>query len=474
MAELDLIVVGGGLAGLTGALRAAERGSSKVVVLEQGQSASYPCNTRYSGGIIHCCYRDVMRPAYELENFIENATEGDVDSALSKAIAANGRRLVDWLTLQGARFVRIAGDEAFRWCIAPPRPAVTGIEWRGRGPDVVLASLTQKLRGRGGDVILGATARSLIMKAGRCTGVRYIHQGIERTLKARTVLLADGGFQNNRELFGERIGPAFDNVFQRGAGTGMGAGIVMAREAGAAVIGKGRFYGHVLSRDAKTNAKIWPYPQLDILCSTGIVVDRDGRRAMDEGRGGIAIANVLARSADPSAYTAIFDSETWDGIGSRVRMAPNPTLLTGGGTLQRATSIEELAVKASLPANDLKKTVAEFNEAVRTGDLSTLAPPRTPAVGRHASFPSPIARPPFFAAPLCVGITYTMDGIKIDAEARVLREDGTAIEGLLAAGANTGGLEGGGSNGGYVGGLLKAGVLGLVAGETAARSNRSL
>jgi predicted oxidoreductase len=61
------------------------------------------------------------------------------------------------------------------------------------------------------------------------------------------------------------------------------------------------------------------------------------------------------------------------------------------------------------------------------------------------------------------GITHTIGGIRIDERARVLRDDGTPVDGLLVAGADAGGI----STGGYASGLAAALVLGLVAAETA-------
>jgi fumarate reductase flavoprotein subunit len=78
-----------------------------------------------------------------------------------------------------------------------------------------------------------------------------------------------------------------------------------------------------------------------------------------------------------------------------------------------------------------------------------------------------IQAPPFRAAPVVAGITYTMGGVSIDGNARVLSIDDTPIEGFYAAGATTGGLEGG-SGVGYVGGLSKSAVTGLLAAEHAA------
>ena len=96
-----------------------------------------------------------------------------------------------------------------------------------------------------------------------------------------------------------------------------------------------------------------------------------------------------------------------------------------------------------------------------------LSPPRSAKSGA----PRPIETPPFYAIPICAGITNTFGGIAIDGHGRVRRPDGSVIEGLYAAGGCTGGLEGGGALG-YVGGLIKACVFGLRAGEDAARRIR--
>jgi succinate dehydrogenase/fumarate reductase flavoprotein subunit len=75
-----------------------------------------------------------------------------------------------------------------------------------------------------------------------------------------------------------------------------------------------------------------------------------------------------------------------------------------------------------------------------------------------------LAEPPFAAVSVCAGVTHTLGGLRVDERARVLREDGSAIEGLYAAGADVGGI----ATGGYASGLAAALVLGRIASETAA------
>ena len=78
--------------------------------------------------------------------------------------------------------------------------------------------------------------------------------------------------------------------------------------------------------------------------------------------------------------------------------------------------------------------------------------------------PMPIGKGPFHAVPLCAGITGTMGGVVIDANAQAQTPAGTPFPGLYAVGTPVAGLEGG-PRAGYVGGLSKAFVLGLLAAE---------
>src|SRR5262249_25103867 len=159
------------------------------------------------------------------------------------------------------------------------------------------------------------------------------------------------------------------------------------------------------------------------------------------GLGGISITNDLARLEDPLCATVICDAAMWEKGGRAAQIPPNPELERAGGTLYRADTIEALAASAGIDADGLPKTVRAYNEAVLAGQLETLLPRRSSRSG----VPTPIETAPFYAIPICPGITNTMGGIAIDGHARVRRADGSTIDGLYAAGGCTGGLEGGGA-----------------------------
>jgi fumarate reductase flavoprotein subunit len=95
------------------------------------------------------------------------------------------------------------------------------------------------------------------MTGGRCTGVLARRNGNDFPVAARAIVIADGGFPGDPELFRRHIGPAPELVLQRHAGSANGDGLRMAEAAGAASTRLDRFYGHLLSRDAM-NTRLWP------------------------------------------------------------------------------------------------------------------------------------------------------------------------------------------------------------------------
>ena len=120
-----------------------------------------------------------------------------------------------------------------------------------------------------------------------------------------------------------------------------------------------------------------------------------------------------------------------------------------------------------VPQDRLSQTVGDYNRALQAGQLATLTPPRSGK--KHV--PMAVKRAPFYALPICAGITHTTGGILIDERSRVRRKGGGVVAGLYAAGSCVGGIEGG-PHAGYVGGLMKALVLGLRAAEDLAAQPR--
>jgi fumarate reductase flavoprotein subunit len=452
----DVLIVGGGLAGLVAANRAAQVGLVPLV-LEAREESAYACNSRICGGVFHVAHRSATRPAEVLRASIERVTYGNALPEAAGLLASRSAEVIRWMQREGIRYIRGGPEEYQTWVLAPPKPAQPGLEWKGRGGDVMMRTLERNLLARGHAIRRGTLVTELLEERGRCIGVRIRESGGCCDLRADAVVIADGGFQANLAMVERHISPAPERLLQRNAQTGLGDGIRMAEAMGAATIGMASFYGHLQSRDAMRDARMWPYPVIDHLAAAAIIVDCRGRRFTNEALGGVSIANAVARLDDPLSCTVIFDSAAWHGPPGRFRHTPpNPHLLSIGATMHVAGTLPELARRAALPARAMVATVEEFNGAVIEGRLHALAPTRTTA----PVAPVPILRPPFHAIPVCAAISYTMGGVRIDAGCRVVDRRGAAIPGLYAAGATTGGLEGG-PEAGYVGGLVQSAAHGL-------------
>lgn len=458
MIETDVVTVGGGLAGLVVALRCAE-GGRRALVLERQTEDRYVCNTRITTGVFHVAMNDPMRAEDELTDIVVKATDGTGDPALARAMAVEARGAIRWLQGLGIRFIKGGAEAYHNFVLAPPANNQLGRQWEGRGGDVLMRTLETALKAKGGAVRRGHAVERLIVESGRVVGVAgRTADGAPFEVRARAVVLADGGFQADLDRIRGPITPAPEKVVQRNTRTGRGDGLRMAEAIGAAASDLRGFYGHVLSRSALVNDVLWPYPWVDELARHAIVVGADGRRFVDEGQGGIVIANAIAALADPASATVVFDHAAWEGPGQQRFLPTNPTLPNAGGTVHEARTLAELAAKAGLPAEALLDEIARHNAAVKSGDFAAARPPRSTA--RFA--PVPIVAPPFRAIPVAAGLTYTMGGVLIDARARVRATGGEPIAGLYAAGSTTGGVEGG-PRFGYVGGLCKAAVTATLA-----------
>lgn len=258
--QVDVAAIGGGFAGLCAALRGAELGL-RTAVIEAGSTDDYLCSSRWAGGIFHVSYHDVKLDADALLAAIDRQTSGEADPEQAAAVAADAGRAIDWLASQGAAFTRASPIDWHRFTLAPPRAAVAGQDWRGRGPDRTIDLLRHRLAARQGRMLLGTRAAGLRVEQDRVTGIEARNTaGATVSLGAGAVVIADGGFPGDAELFRRHIGPRPDRVLMRHAGTARGDGLRMAEAAGAALVNLDRFYGHLLSRDAMADDGLWPYP----------------------------------------------------------------------------------------------------------------------------------------------------------------------------------------------------------------------
>jgi fumarate reductase flavoprotein subunit len=457
--SIDVLVIGAGLAGSTAALRAASLGA-RVTLLDAAADSTGGGNTPLSGGSLHIAHLHPSAPCDDLRDHVNEETAGLARAELVDALCTHAGRAVRWLGAQGVQFESTGPEDSWKAVLAPWRELHDIDAWPGKGPNRALAVLQGQLLRRGGNINRGVMARELRVTSDG-TAVAGVVTADGRVIRAAKVILADGGFHADAQLRARHIGPAADRIVVRGAQSGHGTALRMAAALGAKLVGMQWFYGHCLHLGATDNSRLWPWPALDGFLTEGILVDRAGRRIADEGLGGIATANTVARASDPLGTSVILDEQAWDAASRSPRGQPaaNPELELRGGVVHRAHDVEQLARLAGIDPVGLGQTVSAYTAAISQGRAAELAVPRT---GKGRALAGPL-----FAIPMVPGITFTMGGPLVDGTGRVLDENEQPVGGLLAAGGVVGGLMGG-PLGGYVGGLAHALISGLRAGETAA------
>jgi tricarballylate dehydrogenase len=419
----DVLVIGGGNAGLVSAITARDQGA-RVLVLESSPRVFRGGNSRHTRNVrcVHNAPTSVLTEAYTEDEYYADllrVTKGRTDEHLARMAVKASSALPDWLTTLGVRF----------------QPSLTGALNLSRtnafflgGGKALINSEYAAAQRRGIGVIYEADVFDLDVRDGRFCSARAWVAGREITVLAKTVVLAAGGFESNLEWLKEVWGPAADNFIIRGTSYNKGTILKMMLKHGAQQVADAT-QCHAVAIDArapKFDGGI--VTRLDCV-SLGVVVNKFAQRFYDEGEDfwpkRYAIwGRLVAQQPDQIAY-AIIDSKM---VG---RYIPSvfPAI--------RANSIPELAALLKLPPEQLEATIAEFNASVKPGtfdhtvldDCCTagLTPPKN-----HLDMP--FDSPPYLGYPLRPGITFTYLGLKVDDTARVLKSDGSPSNNIFAAG----------------------------------------
>jgi succinate dehydrogenase/fumarate reductase flavoprotein subunit len=439
MAEqpVDLLVLGGGMAGLAAAARAAQQGASVVLVEKAPRTGG---SAEYAGYIWTGPTLEVMR---------------EVNPGGDRSLA---ERLVDGYP--GAmEWVRSLGVEV--------KDPVTVLGYgRGSQTDMpqLLSTCERLIRGADRcEILLETDTRRLLIEEGRICGAEVVSaSGQQRAITARSTLLATGGFGGNPELRERHIHPLARDLPLRANPYSTGDGLRLGLSAGAA-FGQEHagFYGHLVPSGvaAKGAHELWEATFYH--SEHGVLLNLDGRRFIDE-----TVAdhlNTLAVLEQPEARALfVCDQHVHDQwmlkpyVEGVEPIDAFKLAYRRGARCAIAEDLDEfdcLPEEWGYPGSVVRRSLQEFNEACQAGRPD---PPRTIDA-------EPLVDPPYYVTELVPAITFTFSGLLIDPKARVLDIEGNPIPGLLAAGADSGGLW----FRAYAGGIATALVFGLQAAQTA-------
>ncbi|MGD2168099.1 MAG: FAD-dependent tricarballylate dehydrogenase TcuA [Gammaproteobacteria bacterium] len=455
-AGTDVLIAGGGNAALCAAIEARSVGAD-VVVLEHADPMMRGGNTRHTRNlrVMHDAPVATLTGAYTEHEFWEDllqVTHGHTDEALARQMIRESEPLLEWLKTQGVHF----------------QPALSGTLGLARtnafflgGGRTMLNALYQRAEALGVQVVYDTEVQTLDLHDGYFTGAQVRHRDRNEKIEARAVVVASGGFQANTSWLREAWGAAAEGFIVRGTPYNTGTLLRDLMKKGAATIGDST-QCHAIAVDArapKFDGGI--ATRIDCICFS-VVVNVNGQRFYDEGedlwpRRYATWGRLIAEQPQQTAC-AIFDS--------KVRERFMPSVFPP----EKADSIPELAARIGIDAESLSATINEFNAAVVDGnydpDVLDTCTTRglTPAKSHWALR---LDTPPFYAYRLRPGITFTYLGLQVDAQARVLFDNGRTAPNIFAAGEI---MAGNILRQGYCAGtgMTIGGVFGRIAGRGAA------
>ncbi|MDP9994527.1 fumarate reductase flavoprotein subunit [Variovorax boronicumulans] len=451
----DVLVIGGGIAGHSAALAAAEGGAASVVLLEK--TADFGGSSRQAVGGFAFAGTDLQREAgtsdsnEELRRDLLKSGEGNNDASLLELLLDRQLEAYAWLRQHGVEF-------------AYSRPAAAGSgvhthsNWGGQAVRALHKCVLSHPRicyvpGHAAErLVRGDEDRTSVV------GVQLAASAGEPGLlhTGGGVVLATGGFSRSRQYM-EAFAPQLLAAIPSGGSGNTGDGLRMATALGAGLADMGWVsgtfgaalpgYPDLTPREGEPPGLLFP------IYSGAVAVNLHGKRFTDESASYKAIGKLCLEQPRGVAFQ-LFDSKTM--ALSRTAPAHNFRAALERGELRHSDTLADLATTLGVDAAELTRTIDRYNRDADAGVDSQF--------GRRIT--GKLDQAPFYAYPCGVAVTTTFCGLTIDTATRVLDVYGEPIAHLYAAGELVAGFHG--SN--YMSGsaLTKSVVTGCIAGAHAA------
>ena len=448
-AEVPLLIIGAGAAGICASLAAKEAGIDAIVIERDTVSSG---STGLSAGLIPAAgtrfqyAKGIIDSPQRLTGDIKRKTGGEVDLPLAEAVARESAPLIEWLTDRHALPFDVV--ENFNY------PGHSALRMHGL-PSRTGRELIDRLRAaaeRNDIVIVNETkAERLFADAGsRILGVEVVRpDGTRERIGCEALILACNGYGGNPDLV-RRFIPEMADALYFGHPGNRGDAVLWGETLGAELACLGAYQGHGSVATPHNILITWA-----VIMEGGIQVNAEGQRFCDETHGYSEQAAEVLRQPDGIAWD-IFDAR----IADIARQFEDFQAAERAGAVLTAASIGELAVAMRVPAGALTQELENFESLKARRDVDRF---------RRRLLPEQKLVPPFCAVKVTGALFHTQGGVAIDGHGRVKRKDGTLLPNVFAAGGAAAGLSGKTAAGYLSGnGLLTATVLGRLTGIAAA------
>jgi fumarate reductase flavoprotein subunit len=437
----DIVIVGGGISGMTAALSALESGYS-VLVLEKtpfiGGAGNYA--EGYFG--VETAFQKeqgIKFTSEEAFNNIMNFHHWYVNPEIIKAWVYKTSETYDWLTAHGLKFERIFslfGIPAFH------------VYQDGHASSYVKI-LNDSVARLGGIVLTETPGEKLLFNSGKVTGVQGRISDTDEIINAygQAIILATGGFAANKEMVSKYA--YYKDEGYVGTPGRTGDGIMMAESAGAKLINMSTFNQGGLWLPLSTDemfSKTAPFLKLLTMHYQQILwVNLKGKRVIPEHIPLDMLSNAAERAGgqfwsifDDNARKEVVEKGFWRGYSVMLEPGVKFTEFDSQfneavrrGFAFKADSLDELARLTKMDAVTLKATVAANNKFFEQGYDEQFF--KTKALLR------PVSKPPFYAMKTELRMFATLGGPEVDVHMNVLDKGGEPIPGLYATGHDASG-----------------------------------
>ncbi|MCT1795847.1 flavocytochrome c [Helcococcus kunzii] len=445
--EADIVVVGAGGAGLTSAIKATEAGKKVVIVEKAGNTGG---NTNRATGGMNAAethYQKEAKIEDTVEQFIADTMKGGHDKnnpELVKTLAGNSSKAIDWLDSIDAKLsdVGLAGGATNK---RQHRP----VDDKGKILSVgtyLVEKLTKKAEDLGIKIIYSAKVDEILMDGNKVSGVTAETEDGKLTVKAKSVIVASGGFGGNDALV-SKYRPELKGYVSTNAPEIQGDAIAFLEKVGADFVDMDQIQTHptVVQKDGSLISE-------SLRGDGAILLNKEGKRFTDEMQTRDYVSNKINEQTDKTAWLVV-DQQMFE-KSKVVSKYVDKSLLV------KADDFAGIAKVLGADAKTVEKTLTDWTSYIKAGEDKEFNHKNLDAVL------SDLAKGPYYVGPVGPGIHHTMGGVKIDTKAQVLNKEGQPIKGLFAAGEVTGGVHGGNRLGGNA--VTDIIVFGGIAGESAA------